>query len=62
MVLIEIAAAVAVVVIACVVGIAWHKHQVVNPPWGMSEFHRRMGREPPRRSEKLDRETTDRLT
>ena len=59
MVLIEIAAAVAVVVIACVVWIAWHKHHVVIPPWGMSEFHRRMRSEPPRSPEKLDRKTTD---
>ena len=49
-----------VVVFAYIVRRAWP--QRVNPPWGMSEFHRRMGREPPRRSEKLDRETTDRLT
>ena len=32
-----------------------------NPPWGMSEFHRRMGLEIPRNSEKLEREVRDRL-
>jgi hypothetical protein len=37
--------------IAYVVWRAWPKR--VNPPWGISEFHRRMGSEPPRRAEKL---------
>jgi len=48
------------VVFAYAVWRAWPER--ANPPWGMSEFHRRMGREPPRSSEKLDRETRDRLT
>ncbi len=53
MVLIKIAAAVAAVVIAYVVWMAWLKHRPDNPPWAMREFHTRMGLEPPRRSEKL---------
>ncbi len=40
-----------VVVFAYIVRRAWP--QRVNPPWGMSEFHRRTGREHPKRSEKL---------
>ena len=32
---------------------AWRRHETVNPPWAMSEFHRRMGRGHPRRSEKI---------
>ena len=48
------------IVIAYVVLRTWPER--VNPPWGMSEFHRRMGREPPKKSVKLDQETTDRLT
>jgi hypothetical protein len=54
MVLIGIAAAVAVVVFLYVVWRVWPER--ANPPWGMSEFDRRTGREPPRRSEKLDRD------
>jgi hypothetical protein len=48
------------VVLAYVVWRAWP--EPANPPWGMGEFYRRMGDEPPRRSEKLDQETSDRLT
>ena len=47
------------VVLAYVVWRAWPEQ--ANPPWGMSEFHRRMGREIPRSSDKLDREVRDRL-
>ena len=47
------------VVLAYVVWRAWPEQ--ANPPWGMSEFHRRMGGDPPRRSETLDQEVRDRL-
>ncbi len=57
-----VAVSLVAVVFAYVAWRAWRKHETVNPPWAMSEFHRRMGHEPPRSSEKLDRETRDRLT
>jgi len=40
-----------VVAIAYILWRAWPER--VNPPWGMSEFHRRMGRGHPKRSAKL---------
>jgi len=55
MVLIGIAAAVGVVVLAYVVWRVWPER--ADPPWGMRQFDRRMGREHPRKSEKLDRLT-----
>ena len=41
------------VVFAFVAWRAWRKHETFIPPWGMSEFHRRMGRGHPRRSTKV---------
>ena len=32
---------------------AWHKRERVKPPWGMSEFHHRLGRGHPKRSERV---------
>jgi len=39
------------VVVAYIVWRVWPKQ--VNPPWGMSEFHRRLGRGHPKGSEKI---------
>mgnify|MGYP001823740024 FL=1 len=41
MVLIEIAAAAAAVVLVFVLWRSWPKHQRASPPWGMREYHRR---------------------
>jgi hypothetical protein len=61
MVLIKIAAAVAAVVIAYVVWMAWLKHRPDNPPWAMREFHRRMDPKPPHEgSEESSREPSSR--
>ena len=54
-----VAVSLVAVVFAYVVWRVWPEQ--ANPPWGMSEFHRRMGREIPRSSDKLDREVRDRL-
>ena len=48
-----VAVSLVAVVFAYVAWRAWRKHETVNPPWAMSEFHRRMGRGHPRRSEKI---------
>jgi hypothetical protein len=48
-----VAVSLVAVVFAYVAWRAWRKHETVNPPWAMSQFHRRMGRGHPKRSEKL---------
>ena len=48
-----VAVSLVAVVFAYVAWRAWHKHERVNPPWGMSEFHHRLGRGHPKRSEKV---------
>jgi len=45
-----VAVSLVAVVFAYVAWRAWRKHETVNPPWAMSEFHHRMGRGHPRRS------------
>jgi len=50
-----VAVSLVAIVFAYVAWRAWRKHETVNPPWAMSEFHHRMGRGHPRRSEKIDR-------
>ena len=48
-----VAVSLVAVVFAYVAWRAWRKHETVNPPWAMREFHHRMGRGHPRGSEKI---------